>query len=368
MTVRKGDDSCRRGHDARRDEETLMFHVGLTRDFLMPDGTLAFGDIGLGLLESVPGLKYDFLAEDTRELSAEQVRDYDALLVLAPRVTRATLAGADRLTVLARFGVGYDTVDVEACTEHGVLLTITPDGVRRPVATSVLTFLLALSHKLPQKDALTRQGRWGEKLRLMGVGLVGRVLGIVGFGNIGREVAAITRPLDMRVIAADPYVSPEQAAAAGAELVDLDTLMQTADFVSINCALTPETRHLIDGKRLALMKPTAYLINTARGPVVDEQALVAVLRDRRIAGAGIDVFEQEPADPKNPLFELDNVILAPHAICWTDECFLNNGRSACQSILEVAAGRLPRHIVNRAVLEIPRLTAKLRRYAEQARG
>ncbi len=339
-----------------------MFQVGLTRDFLMPDGSLAFGDIGLDLLEQAPGVKYEFLAENMKELTADQVRDFDALLVLAPRVTGATLAGADRLTVLARFGVGYDTVDVDACTRNGVLLTITPDGVRRPVATSVIAFVLALSHKLLVKDRLTRDARWGEKLAHMGVGLVGRVLGIVGFGNIGREVARLAAPFDLRIIAADPYVTREQASAAGAELVDLDTLMRTADFVSVNCALTAETVHLIDARRLGLMKRTAFLINTARGPVVEEPALVAALRERRIAGAALDVFEQEPPDPANPLFTLDGVLLAPHAVCWTDECFLNIGRSACQSILDVAAGRLPRHIVNRAVVETPRLQQKLRRH------
>jgi D-3-phosphoglycerate dehydrogenase len=343
-----------------------VFHVGLTRDFLTADGSPAFGDIGLGLLDQTPGMKWDVLSENTRELTADQVRDYDAILVLAPRVTAATLQGIERLTVLARFGVGYDTVDVDACTASGVLLTITPDGVRRPVATSVIAFLLALSHKIPVKDRITRQGRWGDKLRHMGVGLVGRTLGIVGFGNIGREVAALARPFDLKIIAADPYASREQAARAGAELVDLDALLRAADFVSLNCNLTDETRHLIDGRRLALMKPTAYLINTARGPVVDEPALIRALQERRIAGAAIDVFEQEPPDPQNPLFQLDNVILAPHAICWTDECFLNNGQSAIQSILDVAAGRLPRHIVNRAVVDAPRLQAKLRRHRERA--
>jgi D-3-phosphoglycerate dehydrogenase len=343
-----------------------MFHVGLTRDFLMTDGTLAFGDIGLDLLDRTPGVKHEFLAENTRELTAAQVRDYDAILVLAPRVSAATLTGADRLTVLARFGVGYDTVDVDACTANGVLLTITPDGVRRPVATSVMAFILALGHKVFAKDRITREGRWGEKLAMMGTGLVGKTLGIVGFGNIGREVARLAKPFDLRIVAADPYVSREQAAAAGAELVDLDTLMRTADFVSVNCNLSDETRHLIDARRLALMKSTAFLINTARGPVVDEPALVTVLGARRIAGAALDVFEQEPADPANPLFALDNVILAPHAICWTDECFLNNGRSAIQSILDVAAGRLPRHIVNRAVADSEHLQAKLRRHGERA--
>ena len=296
------------------------------------------------------------------------MRGYDALLVLAPRVTAASLEGADRLAVLARFGVGYDSVDVPACTARDVLLTITPDGVRRPVAAAVLTLLLALTHKLLVKDRLTRAGRWAEKLDHMGQGVTGRTLGIIGLGNIGRDVIVLARPFGMRFLAFDPYLTPEQAAAAGAELVDLETLLRRSDYVSVNCALTPETRHLLDAERLALMQPTAYLINTARGPIVDQRALYEALSNGRLAGAGLDVFEQDPVDPGDPILTLDNVIVAPHAICWTDECFLGIGRSACESILDVAAGRVPRHVVNREVLDSPTLRAKLRRYAERSEG
>jgi D-3-phosphoglycerate dehydrogenase len=337
------------------------FRVGVTRDFLRPDGTIGFGDIGLGLLEEAPGLEWEFLASDARELGAEQVRGYDALLVLAPRVTAATLAGADRLAIVARFGVGYDNVDVPACTAAGVLLSITPDGVRRPVAASVMTFVLALSHKLLIKDRLTRAGRWAEKLDHMGMGLTGRTLGVVGLGNIGREVFALARPFGMRHAAADPYASAADAAAIGVELMPLDDLLGSSDFVCICCALTPETHHLIDERRLGLMRPTAFLINVARGPIVDQRALTEVLQAGRIQGAGLDVFESEPIDPDDPLLSLENVILAPHAICWTDECFRGNGRSACASILEVAAGRVPPHVVNREAADHPRLREKLRR-------
>jgi D-3-phosphoglycerate dehydrogenase len=336
------------------------FRVGVTRDFLRPDGTLGFGDIGLGLLKEARGVSHEFLAENTPELRADQVKDFDALLVLAPRVTAATLQNADRLTVVARFGVGYDNVDVEACTRSGVLLTITPDGVRRPVAVAALTFVLALSHKLLIKDRLTRAGRWTEKLDHMGTGVTGRTLGVIGLGNIGREVFALARPFGMRHLACDPYLSP--GTVEGVELVDLETLLRASDFVCVCCALTPETRHLIDAERLALMKPTACLVNVARGPIVDQQALTAALRDRRIQGAGLDVFEQEPVDPNDPLLTLENVIVSPHAICWTDECFLGNGRSACESILDVAAGRVPRHVVNRAALDHPRLQERLGQY------
>jgi D-3-phosphoglycerate dehydrogenase len=339
------------------------FRAGVTRDFLKPDGTPGFGDIGLGLLDEA-GVAWEYLAENTRELSAEQVCGYDALLVLGPRVTAATLAGADRLALVARFGVGYDNVDVAACTQHGVLLTITPDGVRRPVAVSALTLLLALSHKLLIKDRLTRAGRWADKLDHVGQGLTGRTLGVIGLGNIGRELVAVTRPLGLRYLAFDPYVLPTAATECGAELVMLEELLSRSDYVCVCCALTAETHHLLDGPRLALLKPTAYLINVARGPIVDQAALTAALRERRIQGAGLDVFEQEPIDPADLLLQLDNVIVAPHALCWTDECFRNNGHSACTAIRDVAAGRLPRTaIVNRDVEDHPRLLEKLRRFS-----
>ena len=167
------------------------FRVGLTRDFLRPDGTLGLGDIGLEMLDEAPGVAWEFLAEGGRELRADQVGDYDALILLSARVTAATLAGADRLALIARFGVGYDSVDVDACTERGVLLTITPDGVRRPVAVAVIAYLLALSHKMFAKDRLTREGRWAEKLDHMGMGLTGRALGLIGLGNIGLETLTL---------------------------------------------------------------------------------------------------------------------------------------------------------------------------------
>lgn len=338
------------------------FRVGLTRDFLKPDGTLGFGDIGLELLDQAPGVEWEFLPENTPELLPEQIRQYDALLVLAPKVTAATLAGSERLSVIARFGVGYDNVDVDACTRTGVLLTITPDGVRRPVAVSVITLLLALSHRLLEKDRLTREGRWAEKLGYMGQGVTGRSLGVIGFGNIGREVFRLAQPFGMRHLAFDPHLPADAGRELGVELVDLETLLSQSDFVAVCCALTAETHHLINADRLARMKPTAYLINVARGPIVDQQALTQALQDCRIAGAGLDVFEQEPVDPNDPILTLDNVIVAPHAICWTDECFLGNGRSACESILDVAAGRAPRYVVNREVLGQPEVQAKLQAY------
>lgn len=341
------------------------FHVGVTGDFLKPDGSPAFTNIGLELLDEAPGVSWDVLPEATTELRPDQIRGYDALVVLSPRVTPATLADSHQLSLIARFGVGYDSVDVPACTEHGVLLTITPDGVRRPVATAVLALLLALSHRLPAKDRLTREGRWSQKSDYMGTGLTGRTLGVIGLGNIGREVFKLTRPLDMRHVAYDPFASAESAAGVGAELLGLDDLLRQSDFVAICCALSEETHHLLNAQRLALLKPTAYLINAARGPIVDQQALTHALQQHAFAGAGLDVFEQEPIDPQDPILKLDNVIVSPHALCWTDECFGGIGRSAIGSVLEVAAGRVPTHVVNRDALNHPALQHRLRGYAQK---
>lgn len=336
-----------------------IFRLGLTRDFLRPDGSLGFGDIGLDVLSEDPRIEHEFLPDFGSELPPEVARDFDGLLVLAPKVSARTLDGASRLAIVARFGVGYDNIDVPSCTRNDVLLTITPAGVRRPVAVSALALMLALAHKLPQKDRMTREGRWHEKLNEMGVGMTGRTLGLIGLGNIGREIIRMAAPLEMHVVAYDPFVTAESAKASGAELLSLDELLEQSDFVCVTCALTPETHHLLNRQRLSKLKPTSFLINVARGPIVDQAALTALLTARRIAGAALDVFEQEPISISDPLLRLDNVILAPHAICWTDELFRGVGRNACRSILDVAAGRVPEGLVNREVLERDGLKAKL---------
>ena len=331
-----------------------MFQIGVTRDFLGPDGSIGFGDIGLDLLDGA-GIAWEFLPDSEGEISPEHARRFDGLLVLAPRVTGRTVEGADRLQVVARFGVGYDNVDVPACTRSGVLLTITPEGVRRPVAVAALTLLLALSHKLLIKDRLVREGRWADRLSHNGQGVTGRTLGIIGLGNIGRELATLARPFGISLIGHDPWVTPEATAAAGVAHVPLDELLGRADYVCVCCALTPDTHHLLNADRIALLKPTAYLINVARGPIVDQAALYEALRGRKIQGAGLDVFEREPVSPDDPMLQLENVILAPHALCWTDECFRLNGRSAIASLIDVARGVTPRHVVDRDALTHHRL-------------
>ena len=345
-----------------------MFRVGLTVDFLRPDGRQAFPDIDLSPLDGAEGLEWHCLEEGVEEVPAEAAADCDALLVLGPRISAATLRGAGRLAVVARIGVGYDSVDVDACTRAGVALTITPDGVRRPVASAAMAFLLALAHRLPVKDRLTREGRWADRVDHMGLGLRGRTLGLVGLGNIGGEVCRLCAPFEMTLLAADPFAGEEAAAGLGARLVSLADLLSEADFVLICCALTPETRHLIGAAELDRMKPTAHLINVARGPIVDQAALTAALGQGAIAGAALDVFEEEPVDPGDPILRLDNVILAPHALAWTDESFRMMGESAFAGILAVSEGRAPGHVVNGEVLETEPFRARLAACAQRRRG
>jgi D-3-phosphoglycerate dehydrogenase len=326
------------------------FRVGITRDNLKPDGKPIFDPACLKILDD-PRIEWEFLPQIEAELTPQSAARYDALAVMLARVTRTTVSGPDRrLKLIARFGVGYDTVDVPALTDNGVLLTITPDGVRRPVATAALTLVLMLAQKVPAKDRLVRAGRWAERVNHLGTGLSGRTLGSIGVGNIGSELFRLAMPFAMRHIACDPYVTQEAVRPLGVTLVDLDTLFREADFLCVNCPLNGETRKLVGARQLALMKSTAYFVNTARGPIVDEKALYEALAGDRIAGAGIDVFEQEPTPADNPLLKLDNVVLTPHYICATDECMATVAASVFNACRDLAQGRVPRNVVNQQVL------------------
>src|SRR5581483_9248031 len=206
------------------------FRVGITRDNLKPSGKPIFDEAAFAILDQA-GIEYEFLPELEPELTPETAAKYDALAVMLAKVTRATVSGPNRrLKLIARFGVGYDTVDVPACTDNGVILTITPDGVRRPVATSALTLTLMLAQRVLIKDRITREGRWQERLNHFGTGLSGRVLGSVGVGNIGSELFRLAAPFGMKHLGCDPYITQESVAPLGVKLVDLDTLLRESDF------------------------------------------------------------------------------------------------------------------------------------------
>jgi D-3-phosphoglycerate dehydrogenase len=204
------------------------------------------------------------------------------------------------------------------------------------VAEGIVTLLLALTRNLPRLDALVRAGRWEEKTRYSSIGLAGRTFGSIGVGNIGTELFQLLRPFGLaRLLAFDPYVSAARGAELGIELVPLETLLAESDFVAINCPLTNETWHLIGERELRQMRPSAFLINTARGAIVDQAALTRALQEHCIAGAALDVFEHEPIALDDPLLQLDNVILSPHAIAWTDALVRGNGVGACENVLTV---------------------------------
>lgn len=331
----------------------LPICVALSGDFYDPDGRLRYADIGLDLLRSA-GIAVQPFAEHRAEIGPDQLADVHGAIVLTPRVTARSLAGNKDFMAIGRFGVGYDSVDVAACTAADVVLFITVGAVDRSVAEATVGWLLALTHHVRVKDRLVREGRWEERSRYMGAELRERTLGVVGCGGIGRALIRLLAGFGMNPpLAYDPFVPAAVVAELGAKAVTLEELMAGADFVSIHCPLNEQTRNLIGGRELGLMKPSAYLINTARGGIVDEDALYAALAQRRIAGAALDCFVGEPIAKPPRWAELDNVLLAPHAIAWTNELFRDIGRAACQGMIDLAQGRRPRGVVNPEVFDRP---------------
>lgn len=342
--------------------------IAYTSDYLDKNGNFVLPGPGWDLIRNMPGVELEVFPEFIPDVPPQQIEGYDMVITRTlARWSEKTFAGNDRLLSLFRNGVGYDRIDVGALNEAGVMLCITPDAVRRPVAVAILTFILALSTRLVLKHQLTRDGRWLEVAKHHGDGLVGKTLGSIGVGNIGHEIFKLAKPFGMKHIASDPYLQPGALADVDARLVDLDTVLAESDFVSISCPLNQATRHLIGEKELRKMKETAFLINTARGPIVDEAALVKALREGWIKGAAIDVFEQEPTPPDNPLLKLDNAIVTAHAMAFTDEFLYRVWEQIYRQISQLIRGERPEGVVNPAVWESPRFQAKLERFLSSIR-
>jgi phosphoglycerate dehydrogenase-like enzyme len=324
----------------------MTFRVGLTRDLLTPAGEPSFGSGALEVLAGNPGIEWEYLPEQVTQITPEIMARYDGLYVNSPRVTRESVARADcRVRIVARHGVGYDSVDVKALADKGIVTTNTPIAVRRPVAVAALTQVFALAGRLFVKDRLTREGRWNERTAHMGLGLTTRTLGVIGAGGIGKEFLRMARPFGWRMLATDPNVDAGVIDELGASRVPLESLLEQSDFVVTMCLLDEGTRHLMNADCFARMKPSAFFVNIARGPVTDEAALIDALRRGAIAGAAIDVFEQEPVAPDNPLLTMDNVIVTPHALCWTDECFDAIAREGLGCVVDFSLGRRPASVV-----------------------
>jgi len=338
------------------------FIVMLTADFYDSTGASKYRDIGLSVLAEHPHIEQRIFKEHRQQIGADQIGDAQGVIVLTPAVTAESVSKADNLLVMARFGVGYDAVDVQACTAADVLVTITVGAVDRPVAEATIGWMIALSHNLHVKDKLVRTGQWDERSKYMGRELRDHTLGVIGLGGIARKTIELLRGFGMKQpLAFDPLVNEEVAAKFGVRLVTLEELLRQADLVSIHCPLTEKTRGLIGARQLALMKPDAYLLNTARGGIVDEDALYEALKNRRIAGAALDCFAQEPVTSPHRFGELDNVLLAPHSIAWTDEMFRDIGRAAFQVMVDLSKGKQARGVLNPKVFDRPSFQKKWER-------
>ena len=274
-------------------------------------------------------------------------------IVLSPmiRVDEEVLAAAPELKVVATSSVGYDAFDVPFLTEHGVALCNTPGVLNAAVADLTVAMLLMLSRRLMEYEHFSRSGAWGrrEPLPALAHDPAGHTLGVIGFGRIGREVTRRGQALGMRTIWYDIFDDPP-ADAPASEKVELDELLAQSDFVSVHTDLNAGSRHMISTREIGLMKPTAYLVNTSRGPAVDQVALTKALEANQIAGAGLDVLEQEPPDPDEPIVKLPNVITFPHMGTATAETRYAMRKLACENVAAVVTGNMPEAIVNPIVL------------------
>ena len=315
---------------------------------LRPEATAALAGLAT-IFTSVVGERGDWPAE------AAEVRASVIVMSGATFVTGAEMDGTGSgLRVIARPGIGVDRIDLNAATERGILVINSPDGPTESTAEHAIALMLNLCKHVTLTDNILRSGHPFPELRDLAPGfeVYGAVLGLVGLGRIGSRVAAIAQALGMKVLAFDPYTTPERASASGAELVpSLDELLPRAQVVSLHCPATPETHHLMNARTLGLMPRGSYLVNAARGALIDEAALLNALRSGHLAGAAIDVFDPEPPMTNHPLFTLPNVICTPHIASYTSAGFLRMETIVCQQIAGILRGERPANLVNVGVWE-----------------
>ncbi|PIE36221.1 hydroxyacid dehydrogenase [candidate division KSB3 bacterium] len=289
------------------------------------------------------------LPDHSAETAKQMAADVDGIILRTNvEITRDIIEAAPRLKVISRTGVGVDNIDVEAATQRGILVCNTPGMNAVSVAEHAVSLLLTLAKALPYFDREVRQGNWKTRYSYRPVELQGKTLGVIGFGRIGLYAAKILGTgFDMKVLAYDPYVTSSPYPELPVTFCELEALLSQADFVTVHLPSTPETDGLLSQKRLDLLKESAYLVNTARGSVVDEKALFDKLKAGKIAGAGLDVFEEEPLPVEHPFMQLENVIVSPHAGALTKECVSKVAVQAVQAVLDVFAGREPKYVYNK---------------------
>lgn len=306
---------------------------------------------GLKILKAVKELEVDVKTDLKPEMLKEIIKDYEALVVRsATKVNKDVIAAAAKLKVIGRAGVGLDNVDLEAATQKGIIVMNTPGGNTISTAEHTMSMILSLSRNIPQANASTKKGEW-KRSKFMGVELCNKILGIVGFGRIGSEVAKRAQAFNMRILAYDPFLSKEIAESLGVEIVELKELLERSDYITVHTPLTDETRHMISREQFALMKKGVRVINCARGGIIDEKALVDAIKEGKVLGAAMDVFEQEPLTADNELLKLDNVVLTPHLGASTEEAQVNVAVEVAEIVRDALLGRGIRNAANYPCLE-----------------
>jgi D-3-phosphoglycerate dehydrogenase len=279
-----------------------------------------------------------------------ECEDADAVIDTYEQVPAEMIENMKKCKLIIRNGIGVNTIDVDAATKKGIMVANVPTYCLDEVATHAMTLMLAVARKITKLNDSVKSGVWDVKVATPVYSLQGKTLGLVGFGKIPRLVKAKSEPFGMNVVIYDPYVTDEQAAEAGVKKVGIEELIKTSDFISIHCPLTPETRGMFNEAAFKKMKNTAYIINTARGPVIKEDDLIAALQNGEIAGAGLDVLTSDSVDINNPLLAMDNVIVTPHAAWYSEESIVTRRRQTIESVISVLEGGEPLSLVNRKQL------------------
>jgi D-3-phosphoglycerate dehydrogenase len=308
-------------------------------------------DEGIKLLRGIKEFQVDVKTDLKPETLKEIIKDYDALIVRsATKVTKDVITQAAKLKIIGRAGVGLDNVDLDAATQKGIIVMNTPAGNTISTAEHTVSMILALSRNIPQANASMKQGEW-KRSKFMGVELYNKTLGIVGFGRIGSEVARRALSFGMKVLAYDPFLSRQVAEALGVEIVELKGLFERSDYITVHTPLTEETKHMISVSQFAQMKKGVRLINCARGGIIDEVALVNAIKEGKVAGAAIDVFEKEPPSIDNELLKLDNVIATCHLGASTEEAQVNVSIEIAECVRDYLLGKGIRNAANYPCLE-----------------
>jgi len=291
----------------------------------------------------------------TEEALCAEIGEADLLLVVYAKVTSRVIEAAPKLRGIVRCGIGVDNIDLGAATARKIIVVNVPDYATETVSDHAFALLISLARRITLADHAMRNKSWGTwtspSKRYRGIDLEGRTLGIIGIGRIGRALARKAHAFNMNLLAFDPYVEEKELDGTKVKLTDLDTLLKESDFVAVNAALPPQTRGLIGEKQLRLMKHSAYIINTSRGSLIDENALIRALEEKWIAGAGLDVYENEPPDIHNPLLGFENTVLTPHIAWATEEATRRLERAAVERATELLQGKIPRTVVNLEVLK-----------------